>query len=317
MVPRNARGGGSQDWYNPVVSDGASVGRLRQWVRYLRWAVRESRQWEIPRRYVWFALLHRWGWHERVVFSYAGARFRLFCSPMTLLMYYHPHRWHGAEDLRRLVLLARPGDVMVDVGANVGSHIIPLLRRLGRASQGYAFEPHPRVFRYLQANARLNRLETLRLYNYALGTEEGEVAFTDASSDDLNRVAQEDAPLRVPLRPLDCFECARQPITLLKIDVEGYELFVLRGAEQALANTQLLYIEACDAHTARYGYTVCELADYLRQRGWLLYRWSEPDRLTPVPAQPQVEQWENWLGVRDRAFLQERLCASPFLVSDE
>lgn len=299
------------------MSNEASVGRLRQLVRYLRWAVRESRQWEIPRRYVWFALLHRWGWHERIVFSYMGARFRLFCSPMTLLMYYHPHRWHGAEDLRRLAPLLRSNDVIVDVGANVGSHILPLMKRLGPTAQGYAFEPHPRVFEYLQENTRLNRLETLRLYNCALGAEEGTVAFTDASSDDLNRVASEAAPLRVPMRPLDCFECARQPITLLKIDVEGYELFVLQGAEQAQANSQLLYIEVCDAHTTRYGYTVCELADYLRQRGWSLYRWREPNALTPVSQYPQVEQWENWLGVRNRAFLQERLSAHPILVSDE
>ena len=299
------------------MSNEASVGRLRQFVRYLRWAMRESRAWEIPRRYLWFALLYRWGWHERVVFSYAGARFRLFNTPVSQLMYYHPNRWHGAEDLRRLTPLLRPGDVIVDVGANVGSHIIPWMTRLGGATLGYAFEPHPRVFRYLQANAQLNRIQKLHLYNYALGAEEGEVAFTDVSSDDLNRIALGDAPLRVPMRPLDCFECANQPITLLKIDVEGYEWFVLRGAEQAQANTQLLYIEVCDGHSAQYGYSVRDLVDYLRSRGWSLYRWETPHIIRLAPHQPQVEVWENWLGVRDRAFLHERLWATPIRVSDE
>lgn len=231
---------------------------------------------------------------------------------MTQLMFFDAPRWHGAHDLKILQSLLRPGDTMIDIGANVGSHSIPLAKRLGDTTRVYAFEAHPRVFQYLQANAKLNRLTNLYLYPYALGEHEGEVRFTDLHTDDLNRVASEtaDAPaICVPMRPLDSFECAHQPITLIKLDVEGYELFVLRGGEQALHHTQLLYVEVCDSHTEAYGYRVRDLAHFLRERGWRLYRVEsvQPLRLSVVEAEPSVAEWENWLGVRDMDWLWTRL----------
>lgn len=278
--------------------------RWRQAIRHFRWELRESRQWATPWRYLAFRWLRRWGLNESIVFYYAGARFRLFNTPMTQLMFFDAPRWHGARDLRVLFNLLQAGDTVIDIGANVGSHCIPLAKRLGEATPIHAFEPHPRVFAYIQANAQLNRLPNLRLYNYALGETEGEVCFTDLNTDDLNRVAVESqgAPvIRVPMRPLDSFECAQQPITLIKLDVEGYELFVLRGAQAALANTQLLYLEVCDAHTAQYGYTVRDLAAFLSERGWSLYQIAnaEPIRLRRVVEPHTGEQWQNWLGVRD------------------
>jgi FkbM family methyltransferase len=233
---------------------------------------------------------------------------------MTQLMFFDASRWHGAHDLRVLQTLLRGGDTLIDIGANVGSHCIPLAKRLGDTTRVYAFEAHPRVFQYLQANAKLNRLTNLHLYPYALGEREGEVRFTDLHTDDLNRVASEnaDAPvIGVPMRPLDSFECAQQPITLIKLDVEGYELFVLRGGEQALHQTQLLYVEVCDSHTESYGYRVRDLATFLRERGWQLYRVSsvQPLRLSVVEAEPSVAEWENWLGVRDMEWLQARIRA--------
>ncbi|MFN4033313.1 MAG: FkbM family methyltransferase [Fimbriimonadales bacterium] len=282
---------------------GDSAPRWRRAVRDLRWTLRESRRWSSPWRYVVFRWLRRWGLHERVVFTYAGVRFRLFNTPMSQLMFFDAPRWHGAHDLKVLQQLLKPGDTVIDIGANVGSHCIPLARWLGHGSQVHAFEPHPRIFSYLHANAQLNRLANLHLYPYALGESEGEVEFTDLTTDDLNRVAScsADVPIiRVPMRPLDSFACAQQPIALIKLDVEGYEWFVLRGAERALANAQMLYLEVCDAHTAQYGYTVRDLAGFLQARGWRLYQVAsaEPLRLEPVSDLYTGEQWQNWLAVR-------------------
>jgi FkbM family methyltransferase len=263
--------------------------------------------------------LRELGLHERVTFRYHGARFRLFDTPLTHLMFFHSSRWHGAQDLRLLRCLLRCGDTVVDVGANVGSHAIPLARTLGASTQVHAFEPHPRVFAYLQANAALNRLTNLRLYNLALGDCEGEVAFTDVRSDDLNRVAiHSTGALTVPMKPLDCIETlVNEPITLLKIDVEGYELFVLRGAEATLARTRFLYLEANATHTQEYGITVLDLAGYLWARGWILYRVSGGDTLTRLPESPEVADWENWLATRDGDALRQRLAGCGFRIVPE
>lgn len=254
-------------------------------------------------------MLRALGVNERVSFHYQGARFRLFDTTLTHLMFFHASRWHGAQDLGFLRKLLRPDDTIVDIGANVGSHAIPLAKALGETTQVYAFEPHPRVFAQLQANAVLNRLPNLHLYNLALGAHTGEVAFTDVRSDDYNRVAPVGAgALTVPMTPLDCFEpLAAVPIDLLKIDVEGYELFVLRGAEATLMRTRFVFLEANAFNVGEYGSSVQALVDYLRARGWILYRVVNSEALQRLPESPTVAEWENWLAVRSEDALRERL----------
>jgi FkbM family methyltransferase len=199
-----------------------------------------------------------------MTFEYFGARFRLFNTSVSQVMFYNPSRWHGARDMCFLRKLVRAGDTIVDIGANVGSHAIPLAKALGTTSPVYAFEPHPRTFAYLQANAALNQLPNLHLYNFALGESEGEVAFTDEKSDDLNRVSTHGSgAIIVPVKPLDSIECLDQAaITLLKVDVEGYELFVLRGASKALQRTEFIFLEANTRHSQEFGTTVrsCRLS---------------------------------------------------------
>jgi FkbM family methyltransferase len=294
-----------------LVDDTRSIAAWRKAIRHWRWLYQQSRPWESPTRYLLFHLLKSIRAHEKVSFRYAGARFWLFDTPLTHLMFFHASRWHGARDLRFLRQLLRSGDIIFDVGANVGSHAIPLAKSLGSATQVHAFEPHPRIFGYLKANAALNRLDNLHLYNLALGHQEGEVCFTDLHTDDLNRVLAHPSPetrtLRVAAKRLDSLECAQQPLTLLKIDVEGYERFVLEGAEQTLQRTDFLFIEANAENTAEYGYSVQQLADYLRARGWRLYRLSDEGQLQPLPATPIVTDWENWVGTRAAPLLRERL----------
>jgi hypothetical protein len=88
---------------------------------------------------------------------------------------------------------------------------------------------------------------------------------------------------------------------------EGYELFVLRGAEATLTRTQFLYLEANATHACEYGVSVQDLADYLRARGWTLYRVADCKTLTRLPECPAVAEWENWLAARSCDALRERL----------
>jgi hypothetical protein len=91
-------------------------------------------------------LLHALVWlgiNERAVFRYQGARFRLYDTTLTHLMFFHPTRWHGAIDLALLRQLLRPGDTIVDIGANVGSHAIPLAKSLGAIKPGACLRAAP------------------------------------------------------------------------------------------------------------------------------------------------------------------------------
>lgn len=279
--------------------------------------VRESVRFTSPVRYIVSSLLTRMKLHERIVFDYHGARFRLWNSPVSQYMYFHNSpRWLVTADVLFLKRLLRSGDVVIDIGANVGPICITLAKYLGDASRIYAFEPHPRIFDYLQGNLQLNSLRNVEAYNCALGDDEGEVQFTDLCNDDANYVVRDETSgenvIKVALRRLDSFEFAHRPITLIKIDTEGYELFVLRGAERALDNTQFLYLEAYEPNYQRFGYSLGDVVEFLSTRGWRLYQVVSADLLYRVDPEnpPSGEQLQNWIAAKSEELLVQRTGAS-------
>jgi len=119
------------------------------------------------------------------------------------------------------------GGVFVDVGANVGAYS---LRAIARGMKAVSFEPNPENVRLLKRNAELNDL-TADVREFALGSSDGTVNISQNGA--TSRIGNEIKGVDVPLKTLDSFELPR--VDLLKIDVEGYELEVLRGAKQTLA----------------------------------------------------------------------------------
>ncbi|MFK7050328.1 Methyltransferase domain protein [Flavobacterium columnare] len=130
-------------------------------------------------------------------------------------------------------------DVFVDIGANVG-HFSLLAANNG--AQVYAFEPIKETFEKLKRNVELNILENVELYNVGVGNKNEFLNFT-TNKDVMNSVALDnEAEVRkIKVLVLDEVLINVNP-TMLKIDVEGYELFVLQGADQILKAPSLKYI---------------------------------------------------------------------------
>lgn len=168
--------------------------------------------------------------------------FRLRFAPSSLSARYWVEPQARQGDHAFLASYLRPGDTYVDVGANIGAlalHAATLVGARGRVS---AIEAHPRTFGFLRDNVRLNGAAVTAL-NYAAGEESGTLRFTSMRGDDKNGVSAQGA-LEVPVRPLDELLAALDgPIHLLKLDVEGFELPVLRGAAAVLARTECVYFE--------------------------------------------------------------------------
>ncbi|MEO6119709.1 MAG: FkbM family methyltransferase, partial [Terriglobales bacterium] len=122
----------------------------------------------------------------------------------------------------------RPGDVMVDIGANIGTMT---LTAAATVAQVFSIEAHPRTFKYLKENVELNGRTNVHLLNVALGAEASTMRFSNLRDDDLNHIA-EDGLIPVPVVPLD--ELSFPTIALLKIDVEGFEKFVFEGGKNTL-----------------------------------------------------------------------------------
>ncbi len=270
-----------------------------------------------PYRYFSYYLLRHFGLTQYFTIRYQNCRFRLYANPVSAQLWYNYDDWHGTHDILFLKQVMRPGETFIDVGANVGTHAICLAKHLGTDSQVHAFEPHPLTYQRLLENIALNHLKNIKAYNLALGETEGTVAFTSLQSDDRNRVNIGDAPsesIIVPQQRLDALEFGRNPIGVLKIDVEGYELFVLRGAQKLLPQINCLYFEVAEAHFRCFDYTVSDLLTYLAQQGWQLFRFCEPKVLQPITPSYRTDAVENLVAVRSGDYLRERLAHSSYSI---
>lgn len=130
----------------------------------------------------------------------------------------------------------------MDIGANVGSYTV-LASGVCRAKT-LAFEPDPGTVRHLKRNVAINSLDELvKVYECALGAEQGEVPFT-VGLDTVNRIAAaNDKNVRtIRVERLDTVIADSQPI-MIKVDVEGTEEGVLQGADELLANPCLKVVE--------------------------------------------------------------------------
>lgn len=172
------------------------------------------------------------------------------------------------ETLARRYL--KSGDTVLDVGANVGSFVLTAASIIA-PSVIYAFEPHPRIYRYLVENIELNGLFNVRAINRAAGSINGNIGFTDSKSDVLNRVSR-DGEISVLVTTLDEeFKSISGNIALMKIDVEGYEIEVLKGATDLLSRCECLLLEACSSHQTLFGYNTSDLVALLSPLGFSVF----------------------------------------------
>lgn len=149
---------------------------------------------------------------------------------------------HEFTDMMLPLHFLREGDLFLDIGANVGSYTV-LASGVCRA-RTWAFEPDPDTVRALARNVAINDLDPLvTIHEVALGDQEGEVRFT-IGQETMNRVATDgDSNSRlVRVSRLDSIVGQEQPV-FIKMDVEGYEETVLRGARAVLAKDSLNVIE--------------------------------------------------------------------------
>lgn len=154
------------------------------------------------------------------------------------------------EILQVLQMLVRPGDTVLDIGAQVGYFSLHVARLVSSTGRVYCFEPDPRSFAILDRAIRLSRIDWIKSFQTALSPREGTMEFylsptlgwstgvKNSHLEDLQQVSVRTVPLdllvsrgEIPSR-----------IRLAKIDVEGFEMEVLRGMRNVLATSRPLLI---------------------------------------------------------------------------
>lgn len=230
-----------------------------------------------PLRFIASRLL----WYSRLCFF-----FKIKCRDYVLRFFptaLSASIWLDPDDRRKddvfLAAYLKKGDIVLDIGANIGTVAIASAILTGPSGRIFAFEPHPRIYKFMNSNIRLNGCANIETFNLALGDSSGEIMLTDGYSDDQNKV-QLDAPSgkvqRIFVKPLDAVLENRlkniERIALMKIDVEGFELFVLKGARQILLRCECVYIESFEEHFNKYGYSTNDLLKILIDSGFCIYK---------------------------------------------
>ena len=143
--------------------------------------------------------------------------------------------------------IVRPGDVVIEVGANIGAHTVWFARRTAPNGGVIAFEPQRLVFQMLCANVALNSLANVMAFQQACGEEKGAIvvpildpnARNNFGGLELGKFEQGERIDVVRIDDLGLGGCR-----LLKVDVEGMELSVLKGARELIQRAKpALYVE--------------------------------------------------------------------------
>jgi len=192
----------------------------------------------------------------------------------------------GFDDPSNRALFSQVQDFshVVDVGANIGW---TALRMAGLAQKGWvmAFEPDPVNHQRCEGNVSLNGPANLRLFRVALGNESGTVTMEVRTPTNFggNRIIPDGGDGReVEVRKLDdmVVEFPDSQVDLVKIDVEGYELQVLRGATQLIRRSKpRLFVELDDQNLRDQGSSAAELVKFLETMGYVHIQ----DSLTSLP----------------------------------
>jgi len=174
--------------------------------------------------------------------------------------------------------IIRPGDIAIDAGANIGSHTVYLAQALGPLGRVYAFEPQRIVFQTLCANVALNSITNAFCYHAALGSQRGTVnvpALDYSRSNNFGGLSLDVnmAGETVEVVTLDSFQLPS--CRLLKIDVEGMELNVLKGAVELIDKYKpCLYVENDRPQQAH------ALTTFIESLGYQMY-WHLPPIYSP------------------------------------
>lgn len=191
----------------------------------------------------------------------------------------------GSYDLILQAFLRRhlkPGDTIIDGGANVGYISAVAASEVGQTGEVHSFEPLLECYERIQVLANLNPEFHFFLNNAALGEEEGVLPIFCPEGDARNATlisgkAYTDTR-QVPVKRLDKYiaDHVRSPekLSVIKLDVQGFEYLVLRGLENFFTTTTFRPVIACDMkpwEISNLGYTLDDFERYMKKFGYRAY----------------------------------------------
>lgn len=197
-----------------------------------------------------------------------------------------PHE-RGTEKLLQRVL--KEGSTFVDVGANIGYFTKLASRLVGTRGRVFAFEPMPAALRLLRMNT--SQLPNVTIFPMALSDTKGTATFYVRKKGDMSSLSHDPSAMPVPVRvgTLDESLADQERIDLIKIDVEGSELEVLRGGRAILERQRpIVYFEFLPCFAEPRGIRVETFEEFFKPLGysfrWINHSPDDPSLVSDTPS---------------------------------
>lgn len=201
--------------------------------------------------------------------------------------------WGFKEKQRdRLYSLIRPGDIVLDVGTNIGETLLHFAKLVGESGYAYGFEPDSRNFKNVNANIALNEFKNLHVFNLGVSDKKETVRLfrVDPHNLGMNRILNEneakafDDFTTIETDTLDnvIAENNIDRVDVIKIDIEGYEMHALRGAKGLIRKFKpKLFIEVGYTRLINLGTSPNEMVQFLIDLGYRVFNAETDEEIGP------------------------------------
>lgn len=197
--------------------------------------------WRFFREYVPLKFLYLFFTDGKIMKKVQGNKMFLDMNDLGIsreLALYGVHEYNSTEEVKRIIT---PGMKILEIGANIGYYALIEATRAGNSGQLYAIEPSPTNFEALKKNLELNGIRNAYLHQAAFGEKRGKATFYVYDRSNLSSFIKRTdmgmacTEVEVEILTLDDFLQGKE-VDFVRMDVEGYEREILRGAEQAFAS---------------------------------------------------------------------------------
>ena len=198
---------------------------------------------------------------------------------------------YRSEERHTAFLLSRiqTGDTVLDVGAHVGYYTLLMAESVGDRGHVLAFEPNPNSASQLRTNLALNSLSQVTVIDAAASDQAGEISLhlspgENTGSTSIHYKENSTQTLQTPQVHIgQMLESEKACPTVIKIDVEGHELAVLRGLTRILhTGAPEVFVEINNRTLRAAGTNDAAVYRFMRECGYSAYRITGPRRTEPV-----------------------------------
>lgn len=199
---------------------------------------------------------------------------------------------HENQEIDFIKMILKPEDIFIDIGSNIGLFSLIAAPIVGNNGKVICFEPTPQIYERLLENMELNEFNNIDCRNIGLSDSAGELSFYVSKNgfDAWNSLApsndgklEHEIKINVSTLDEELINIDKNRISLVKIDVEGWEKFVLYGGEAFFKNYHpVVMVELTEVNTFNAGYNIHEIYNIMQDWGYRWYRIVNGE-LVPEP----------------------------------